>query len=295
MSSPTLIATLGLQPQIITRALDLLLDEHMEPGLQEVVIVHTAAFPYNHPHWDSLKKFKEYVRQRYPHITWRWAPIKNEAGETVYDVETPETAEYVFRLMYSEIRTLKRAGRRLHGLIAGGRKSMIVYTLFSAQLLFDADDRLWHLFSVDEGPDPHLPPQRKHHSRLIEIPVFQLASVMPVVHQLILDSEDPTNATALFWKQEDVNQVARLRQFYDECDPEDQRIIQLASSGAGNSEIAVQLGYAESTISRRFNDVARRFYTRGPGRRLPGGTGRLTQRLLKDMSPLLSKLPRNSD
>src|SRR5690606_12999059 len=135
MSSPTLIATLGLQPQIITRALDLLLDEHMEPGLQEVVIVHTAAFPYNHPHWDSLKNFKEYVRQRYPHITWRWEPIKNEAGETVYDVETPETAEYVFRLMYSEIRTLKREGRRLHGLIAGGRKSMIVYTLFSAQLL----------------------------------------------------------------------------------------------------------------------------------------------------------------
>lgn len=262
----------------------------MEPRLGEVVIIHTSAFPHNHPYWRSLDEFRDYCEVKYPGIRWRWRPIEDANGEIIPDVETPEAAELVFRLIYNEVKQIKRAGQRLHGLIAGGRKSMIVYTLFSAQLLFDVDDRLWHLFSIDEGPAPHLPPDRKHHSRLIEIPVFHLASVMPVVHRLILDSDDPTNATAFFWKQEDVNEVVRLRRFFDNCEPIDQQILILAYYGSGNGEIAEQLGYAESTISRRFNETARRFYESGPGRRIPGGSGRLTQRLLKDMRPLLDKL-----
>ncbi|MFW6096868.1 MAG: CRISPR-associated ring nuclease [Chloroflexota bacterium] len=289
-TAPALVATLGLQPQIITRSLDLLLDDEIEPRLGEVIIVHTAAFPRQHPHWASLEELKQYLKDTYPQIRWRWAPIQDENGETVHDVETPDKAELTFRLIYNEVKRVKRDGRRLHGLIAGGRKSMIVYTMVSAQLLFDVDDRLWHLFSVDEGPTPHSPDSGRHRSHLVEIPVMHLAGLMPMVRQLILDSDDPTAAIRLYREHEDVERIMRLREFYESCDETDQKILLLAYRGYSNSQIADEVFLSQSRITTRINSVAERFYTTVHGRRLSPYPGHIRLRLLHDMRPFLNKL-----
>jgi CRISPR-associated protein Csx14 len=283
-SAPALVATLGLQPQIITRSLDAFLTGGIEPQLGEVVIVHTSAFPRQHPHWQSLDEFKQYLKGKYPDMRWRWAPIQDESGETVLDVETPDKAELTFRLLYNEVKRVKRTGRRLHGLIAGGRKSMIVYTMVSAQLLFDVEDRLWHLFSTDEGPDPHKP------SHLIEIPVMHLAGLMPMVRQLILDSDDPTAAIRLYREHEDVERIIRLREFYESCDEVDQKILLLAYRGYAHSQIADEVYLSESRIATRINQVADRFYTTVHGRSLSPYPGHIRLRLLHDMRPFLNKL-----
>ena len=41
----------------------------------------------------------------------------------------------------------KRAGHLVYLSIASGRKPMTVYGMVAAQLLFDEDDRVWHLLS----------------------------------------------------------------------------------------------------------------------------------------------------
>lgn len=285
--APVLLATLGLQPQIITRSLDWLLDNGHEIG--EVTVIHTSTFR-PHPHWPSLDHFCKDVEAYYHPLQWRWVPIKNQADELLEDVETPHAAELVFRLIYNETKRVKRDGRRLHGLIAGGRKSMIVYTMVSAQLLFDVDDRLWHLFSEDEGPDPHLPESRRHHSHLLEIPILHLAGLMPMVRQLILDSDDPTAAIRLYREHEDVEKIMRLREFYEEqCDDIDRQILLLAYRGFSNSQIAEQVFLGDARVATRITQASNRFYSMY-GRRLSPQPGRIRLRLLHDLGPLLRRL-----
>lgn len=289
--APALVATLGLAPQIITRALDELLRPDMEPGLGPVYIIHTSAFR-KHDHWPSFAHFTAYLEQTYPRLSFHLVPIKGKDGRTVYDVETPETAELAFKTVFNIVKQLKREGRRLHGLIAGGRKSMIVYTMISAQLLFDEDDQLWHLFSSQETWEPHVPPDSKAQSHLVEIPILHLAGLMPMVRELILNSDDPNRATRLYRKHESVEQIARLQRFYlDECDETDQKILLLAAKGWGNREIGNTVGLVESRVGTRITKMAHKFYrSKYTSRRLHPWPKHVKLVLLRDLRPFLEQL-----
>ncbi|MCA9936945.1 MAG: hypothetical protein KC415_23580 [Anaerolineales bacterium] len=287
LSPPTLVATLGLQPQIITRALDELLK--LDTELREVYIIHTGAFPKRHPHWSSLEKFKAYLDQNYHLLSFYFEPIQDEDGRILLDVESPETAELAFKIIFNVIKDLKHQGRRLHGLIAGGRKSMIVYTMISAQLLFDEDDPLWHLFSTFETQDPHVD-EGKDRSHLAEIPILHLAGLMPMVRELILNSDDPTRAFRLYHKHERIEEIARLQRFYQEqCDELDREILCYAFKGWGNREISRRINMSESAISNRITDIADRFFKPGVGGVLRPRPTRIRLPLLRGMEPLLSQ------
>ena len=287
---PTLIATLGLQPQVITRSLDWLLAD-IEPDLQEVHLIHTATFHRNHPHWRHLRDFKTYLKETYPTITCHFIPIKDEGEQTVWDVETPETAELAFKIIFNTVRQLKQASHRLHGLIAGGRKSMIVYTMISAQLLFDEDDQLWHLFSIQETQDPHVPLGIKDQSHLVEIPILHLAGLMPMVRELILSSNDPTRAISLYRKHENVERLVRLQRFLrEDCDEIDQKILYLLSDGLSNRQIGDKVGLATSAVGNRVTQTARLFYRRVYGRILRPWPTHIRAQLFKDLGPLLHQL-----
>jgi CRISPR-associated protein Csx14 len=287
---PALVATLGLQPQVITRSMDILLDD-IEPDLGEAIIIHTSAFPFSHRYWRDLADFQEDMAKTYPKIQWRWVPIADAAGRVVDDVETPEAAELAFQIIYREVKRIKQQWRKVHGLIAGGRKSMIVFTMVSAQLLFGIEDRLWHLFSTDEGPDPHLPESRKHHSRLIEIPVMHLAGFMPVIHRMMLDSNDPLSAISVYREHEDNARLLRLREFFDSRDEIDQQILILAYRGYSNRQIADRVYIQEGGISRRVTSMADEFYEKVQPPPPSPYPGRIRLRLLHDMRALLEKLP----
>lgn len=290
MPAPALVATLGLQPQIVTRALDLLLDE-IEPELASVYIIHTDVLLTRHPHWQSLNHFGAYLAATYPQLSFDFLPIKSDDGRTVRDVETPDTAELAFKVIFNTVRKLKQAGHPLHGLIAGGRKSMIVYTMISAQLLFDEEDQLWHLFSTLETQDPHVPRGQRDKSYLVEIPILHLAGLMPMVRELILNSSDPTRAARLYRKHESVEQIVRLQRFYQEdCDQVDRKILRLAYKGWGNREIGDAVGLTESPVTNRITNMARRFYRRGYGRPPRPWPKHIKIKLLDDLAPLLRQL-----
>lgn len=291
MPPPVLVATLGLQPQIITRALDQMLTA-IAPDLGALFLVHTSSFPRNHPHWQSLGQFEAYLQQTYPPLTIEMVPIREADGRIVRDVETPDTAELAFRVIFRVMRNLKREGYPLHALIAGGRKSMIVYTMISAQLLFDEADQLWHLFSTVETPDPHVTAANSEKSHLIEIPILHLAGLMPMVRELILNSEDPTLAARLYRKHENVEQVVRIERFYRaECDELDRQILHLAYQGLTNREIGQKIALSEAAVNNRISKMARSFY-KPPyfPRPLRPWPTHIRLRLLEDLRPYLTTL-----
>ena len=213
-------------------------------------------------------------------------------------------AAQVFRIIFREVKGLKKRGRRLHGLIAGGRKSMIVYTMFSAQILFDMEDRLWHLFSRDEGTPlvnqgaashlqgaaPHLTGDSRRLSRLLEIPIFHLAGFMPMVRGIILDNDDPMAAVNLFREHENRERLLRLREFYNSRDKTDQTILRLTYRGFSNSEIGEQLYLHETTVSGRLGQIADLFFQQGIAMPPEPQPKNLRLALLHSMRPYLSKL-----
>lgn len=254
------IATLGLMPQIITRALDRL--RPLEPMLQHAVLIHTAEY---RPHslWPTLADFQAYLKETYAPLTIEMVPIAHRDGSTLRDVESPAHAEIAFNVIYNATRELKRDGYRLHSLIAGGRKSIIIYSVISAQLLFDAQDKLWHIFSEDEynreqGLRAHVP---DHVTQLAEIPVLYVGRLAPMMRELILHSDDPTRAMRIFDEQEDVERLAYLQRFYNECDSVDQQILLLRYQEHTNAVVARRVHLSESAVSNRLRNVAERYFT----------------------------------
>lgn len=290
--APALIATLGLQPQVITRSLDRLLE--IEPLLGEVVIIHTAAFPKQHSQWPNLLAFKQELAATYPSLNWRWLPILDQHNQPLFDVETPEYAELTFKLIFNQVKELKRQRRTLHGLIAGGRKSMIVYTLISAQMLFDVDDRLWHLFSRVEDESPHV--AHPAASRLVEIPILHLAGLMPLVRDLLLFSEDPNLARRIYAGQQEVEKLVRQRSFFEQdCDPTDQKILRLMSKGLSNRQIGEEVGLAEAAVNSRISDLAHHYYRKVDGRPLRPWPKHIRPQLIPDLAPLMEQLEREEN
>jgi CRISPR-associated protein (TIGR02584 family) len=64
------------------------------------------------------------------------------------DVETPAASAAAFRELYRLVRAHKQQERQVHLCIAGGRKNLAIFGMVTAQLLFDASDCLWHLYSA---------------------------------------------------------------------------------------------------------------------------------------------------
>lgn len=287
------VATLGLQPQVITRGLDALLLR--DPELQCGTIIHTSSYR-SHPNWPTFETFRRYIETQYPDLDWTWVPIAEgtDATVAVEDVNTPESAELAFRHIFNVKKQYKREGYRLHSLIAGGRKSIIVYSMVSAQLLFDVYDRLWHIFSDDEhnrelSLRPHVDPRLTH---LAEIPVLHLSGLMPMVRELILHSDDPTRALRLYRDHEDVERNAHLRRFFQqECELIDRQILWLWARAYSNRQISLYINMSESAINRRLNRVSERFFADPLCGRI---YGRLTNKgprvVLLALSPIVNEI-----
>jgi hypothetical protein len=107
------VATLGLQPQIITRALDQL--RPLEPRLELAVILHTAEYR-PHPQWPTLADFSAYLSYTYAPLRVELSLLQQPGEAPLRDVVSPADAEVAFRVIYNVTRDLKRRGYRLHSL-----------------------------------------------------------------------------------------------------------------------------------------------------------------------------------
>lgn len=258
---PAFMATLGLMPQVITRGLDCLLDYEPSP-IRRAVIIHTDKY-VSHPNWPTFESFQNYLTRHYSQIQWEWVPLQKEGEPILMDVNDHEATEIAFRVIFQATKTLKTEGYRLHSLIAGGRKSIIVYSMISAQLIFDPYDQLWHIFSDDErdrekSRRPHVPLSTIH---LAPIPVMHLGGLMPMVRELLLHDSDPTQAMRMYREHHDIEKTIQLQRFYDSRDPLDRYILWLRFKDYPNKDVADKVFMGEPAVINRLRRVAEDFYS----------------------------------
>ncbi|GAB4493034.1 MAG: hypothetical protein Fur0016_21080 [Anaerolineales bacterium] len=160
------------------------------------------------------------------------------------DVTTPDEVTTAFHSLYAETRALKLRGERVHLLISGGRRTLTVFGMAVAQMLFDDEDRLWHLAS-----HPALEASGRLHAaegewaRLIPIPVIPWGRLSPVFDSL-REVTDPFEAAR---RLADL----RLREQWDAA-----RIFLLAKVTAGEREVVNLLardGLSQSEIAERLS------------------------------------------
>jgi len=234
-----LIATLASKPQLITLALDCLAAQDDLPG--EVTVVHTQSG--REPIRSALAALKQDLGVSYPAIHLRSLEMSAD-GTPLADVTSPTEVQDAFHIMFGEIRTAKLEERSVHILIAGGRRTLAVSGMAVAQMLFDDQDRLWHLAShpaleasgrLHAGPDEWV--------RLIQIPVIPWGRLSPVF-SLLREVDDPFGAA------EQLSQ-ARLREQWDMS-----RIFVLTRLSAAEKqvvEILVRDGLSQGDIAERLS------------------------------------------
>jgi len=182
--------------------------------------------------------------------------VEDESGP-IDDISTEAHTAALLRTLYRLVLAEKRAGRLVHLSIAGGRKPMAVCGMVVAQLLFDEDDRVWHLLS--EGWQPG--DERVMHVRpgdkvwLVPIPVLRWSSVSPVMTELAL-RDDPWEAIRAQRAMRREEEFRRKREFVQRwLTPAEREVVRLVCQGLDNAAIARRLGKAEKTVANQLTPV----------------------------------------
>jgi CRISPR-associated Csx14 family protein len=245
-----LIATLGTEAQVVT--LSLLELERLGFGVSEVVVVHTAAKR------DKIRESIERLDEAFaddPRLScyhYRRELLQGERGP-IADVTTAAEAEMVFETLYRVVRRYKLAGCRVHLNVAGGRKPMSIYGMVTAQILFDADDHLWHLVS-DEGlvASRRLFPRSGDEYTLMPVPVIRWTD-RPSLKAELAQAETAQEALR---EQETLRQDMQVELFLKgELTPAEREVARLLAQGLSNEAIAAQRRVTMNTVTKQVSAV----------------------------------------
>ena len=249
MGEQVLIATLGAEPQVVTLVKDLL--EARNYVISRVIVVYTAGRNVR----PALQRLKEELG-----TALEAAPVRSTEG-VIEDIATEAHVAALLRTLYQIVLAEKRAGRTVHLSIAGGRKPMAVQGMVVAQLLFDEEDRVWHLLS--EGWQPG--DERVMHVRpgdrvsLVPVPVLRWSTVSPVLTELARH-EDPWEAIQIqraLQREEDHRQ---RREFVEhDLTRAEREVMRLACQGMDNATIAKCLHKSEKTVANQLTRIYDKF------------------------------------
>ncbi len=171
-----LIATLGTEPQVVTLALHHLQNKGIEISTVHVVHTHSSSARIKQALTDLNAAFQ---LPTYQHVTLAFCPITHN-GTPVTDVDTDFGVIGTINTIYDCLQAEKRAGQHVHLCVAGGRKTMSLYGMLAAQMLFDAHDKLWHLISNGSLlAERRFDLQPGDNSHLVELPVMALQVLAP--------------------------------------------------------------------------------------------------------------------
>ena len=279
MRGESLVATLGTQPQVVTLVLDELRKRGF--GIGRVVAIHTD--DSQEPMRSCLSRLRAEFREYYS------APEPIEAEfiplDGIADILTEEDAGVVFRTLYRTVLGEKRSGRRVHLSIAGGRKVMSVYGMAVAQLLFDDDDRVWHLVSEEvlhSGERLHASPGEE--VVLVPVPILRWSMISPVMTELVL-REDPWEALRVYRRKVERGDQIQLMYFLEqELRRSERKLVELlVREGLTNKELATRLGKSEKTVANQLSAVYEK-YKRYRGLRVRPNRSRL----ISDLRSIIS-------
>lgn len=267
------IATLGNAPQVVTLALDILLPQY---PFVEVCVIHTddrateklPKMKFSTMHETVQQLDKEFLNRKpvaappgeqawradykannqYYQFTYRRVLIAREEQEPgqlatavpVKDVETEANSQAAFRTIFRTVQRYKEQRAIIHFNLAGGRKSMSVFAMCAAQILFAPGDKLWHLVSQNEFMNTRGMHDTSDASRLVPIPHVSISTLNPVLGMLI-SSNDPYDIVQAQENYLHLMDLRRKENFLRELDFDERQILIGVSQGLSNDEIGNRL------------------------------------------------------
>ncbi|MCS7252013.1 MAG: CRISPR-associated ring nuclease [Anaerolineae bacterium] len=247
----TMIATLGGQPQVVTLALDALL-ERGEP-IGEVVILHFA--PRDSRTRQALMRLdREFPNDFYAHAqrSMRLRRVMLRDNDVPLDDITDERSANVVRAQIAEIiRLEKLQNRPLHVVIAGGRRILALMLFLSAIVHLDYCDRLWHLYTPRAFLEEARDGQRMHACpedgvRLIEVPFPRWGADFLGFRQL---------AQAQFQQPVVALNLERCRQVWERLTPAQRRALYWIVRGDRPQQAAERLNVTPKTVDSHLGAV----------------------------------------
>ena len=250
-------------------------------GIGRVAVIHTD---------DSKEPMRGCVsRLRTEFEVHYSAPEQLEAEfipiDGITDILTEEDAGVVFRTLYRVVLDEKRRGCRVHLSIAGGRKVMSVYGMAVAQLLFDDEDRVWHLVSEEvlhRGDRLHASPWEE--VVLVPVPILRWSMISPAATELIL-KEDPWEALKVYRSKVERGDQIQLRYFLErELRRSERELVELlVREGLTNKELADRLNKSEKTVANQLSAIYEKYRRYRGLRQNPNRS-----RLISDLRPIIS-------
>ena len=246
----TFVATMAGGPQIVTFALDNLLQRG--EVIQEVIVVHLS------PQADPLtgqalaKLAAEFPDDRYAGhpCRLRFFPIRR-GTEKLDDIRDEAEANAAWSAIHELVASLKAQGRRLHICIAGGRRMLALLTLSAAMLHFDHNDRLWHMYTPAEfiersrdGAIMHARPEDG--VRLIQVPMAPWGAYFPALRALA--QATPEHAIAVRTRWLDQAEQARCRAVVEQLTPRQLDVLRAFATGRNPQEVAESLCISLKTV-----------------------------------------------
>lgn len=240
--SAVLVTTLGAEAPVVTIAVQLLQAQGVD--LASVELLHTI--PHDKAIRDSLTQVQDVFTQQ-PGL-----PALHCHQLPTVDVLTPGELTLFANALFSILRKWVGQDRTVHLLLAGGRKSMAMIGVTTAQLLFGPQDRLWYLYSDDElrTSGRHLL-HTTDDAGLVQIPLPPPLTAPVYGHAL--EAETPDEARSLLARQV----AEQRRRFVEEELTAAERAVArcVVEDVATTQEIAARLGKAPKTVTNQLTSV----------------------------------------
>lgn len=252
MVQSILIVTLGSKPQLATLALDCLHQMRESPGF--LIVVHASlARPETQK---AVEKIKGDILHSSPPVQYIGVELQNK-GKALADITSDEEVQVAFREIYSQVRAAKLDDKKVHMLIAGGRRTLTVAGMATAQILFDDEDRLWHLAShpkLEESGNLHAGDDEW--SRLIPIPVIPWGRLSPVF-DVLQSVDDPFVAAQKLGELRLRDQWDKARIFVlTRLSAAEKNVVELlVRNGLSQNEIAEVLSLSPRTVEQHLRSA----------------------------------------
>lgn len=239
------IATLGGQPQVVTLALDALLERGEQVG--ELIVVHLSE--HNPRYRAALAQLAaEFPADCYRGWPCRYRPLAvTLAGQPIDDLASESATGAALNTFSRLIQRLKQQDRAIHLCLSGGRRLLGMLAMSAMQLYGDHADQIWHLYSSDavrqrtaDGAELHLPGEPE--VRLVRVPALPLGQYFPWLRTPGGAAPLPAHSAI------DAAEQARCRTVAEQLTPSRREVLRAIARGLTPQEAAGELKVEISTI-----------------------------------------------
>lgn len=284
------VATVGNAPQVITLGLDSLLQQI---PFVEVCVIHTddrqvenlPKMKFSTMHETMVQLDHEFLNRRllttepgenswqvdyrdgsgrYHKFTYRrvliqrmeQAPGQLATAVPVQDVETEANSQAAFRTIFRTVQRYKEQRAVIHFNLAGGRKSMSVFAMSAAQILFTPGDKLWHVVSQQEFMHTKAMHDAAGQSQLVPIPFVSVSTLNPVLGMLV-SSNDPYDMVQAQENFLHLMDMQRKERFLRALNYDEYQILVGVAQGLSNDEIGKRLkkSLAGKTVANKLTTI----------------------------------------